>query len=1141
MIFGKRRASVLSVGSCIRCVSFFCILIAPTSVLSGATSDAKALPPRTAHEATLGEGETHVYLPQLTSGRRWAVRLDQLGVDTVLEASWPEAAESLRVDSPLDRDGVELLLLPPRAVQGVELTVHGVATAGIPGKYRIQLIAVDLIPEDGTNDGSQLMPVIEAMTKAGQAYAAGGGEGRRQALAHYRRSVDLWRRLKRPRFAAQSLYAVAVLHRLLGEEAEGLATAREVLPLWQALGDLGREADTLNEIGLMESSKGRVAEAREVFHAALAVQEQVGDLFRQSATSNNLCLTHLFEGEYRQAIACYPAALERIRAAGDDENEAVALTNLGSAYRYLGMADEAFDHLNRAAAIHGAAGREKRQAETLSHLAVLHRQVDEPQEALGLYFEALTIFRRQGSRRWEGRVLHNLARTYQILGDSDRARVFYRQALNLRQQIGDSIGEASTLRRLGTIELNSGRWPDAGELFRRALKLARTQGNRRSEAMSQALIGKSYAADGQHGTALSFFHLALGANRLSGERSEEAITLEAQGTSLFALRRFPEARESLQEAIGLFRSLGMDLGVSKALHRLAEIEHAAGNPELALTRVIASIDLFESQRVRVGDVDLRATLSGLRSGAYELRIELLMVLLEAQPSEMQQEAQYLRAAFEASEQTRARGLVELLRRSDIAALEADPKQGQRLRSARRRLHLEARQQRELFAKDPPQEVLDKAESDLIYALSEFEQVKAEVRRERAKSDPGMQLAALSTEAVQGLLEPGTALLEYALGTQRSFLFVVTPTELRSYELPSRDVLEMAARRVHESLGSPHGDQDESIQLAEWLLVPALEGLAAEEHEVERLVVVPDGALNYLPFAALPIKDPAGTSRVAPLLTRYEVVHLPSASVLAAERRRSEGRPPAALWAVVLADPVFESSDPRLAAFEGSSEPERIQDEYSQIVRGGPQVLDLQRLRQSRREATVVASLAPPEEVHLSLGFDAERSLVLEGQLASYRIVHFATHGIIHADYPALSGLALSQFDASGKRQDGFLRLHDIYGLRLHADLVVLSACRTALGKEVRGEGLLGLTRGFLYAGARRVTASLWSVPDGATAELMERFYRAMVEGDLTPAAALRQAQLSMLRQRRWRDPHNWAGFVLIGDWRGKILDPLEVR
>ena len=168
---------------------------------------------------------------------------------------------------------------------------------------------------------------------------------------------------------------------------------------------------------------------------------------------------------------------------------------------------------------------------------------------------------------------------------------------------------------------------------------------------------------------------------------------------------------------------------------------------------------------------------------------------------------------------------------------------------------------------------------------------------------------------------------------------------------------------------------------------------------------------------------------------------------------------------------------------------------------------------------------------LALDFDAALPRVLGDRLSGFRVIHFATHGVIDAERPALSGLALSMVDKAGHPQEGFLHLHDVYNLKLDADLVVLSGCRTALGKEVRGEGLVGLTRGFQYAGAPRVLASLWRVEDQATAALMARFYRALWIDKLPPAAALRQAQLGLRGQRRWRDPYFWAGFVLEGDWR----------
>jgi CHAT domain-containing protein len=193
--------------------------------------------------------------------------------------------------------------------------------------------------------------------------------------------------------------------------------------------------------------------------------------------------------------------------------------------------------------------------------------------------------------------------------------------------------------------------------------------------------------------------------------------------------------------------------------------------------------------------------------------------------------------------------------------------------------------------------------------------------------------------------------------------------------------------------------------------------------------------------------------------------------------------------------------------------------------------ELGRLLSTGYEAEAIAALVPEGQRLVARGFDANRSTLLAADLRRYRYIHFATHGLVDSRYPGLSALALSQFDAQGTPQNGFLRLNDIYNLDLNAEVVVLSACETALGRDIRGEGLIGLTQGFLYAGARTLVASLWQVPDRATAELMTLFYTHLLQDDLPPAAALRRAQITIAAERRWSDPYYWSGFVLVGDWR----------
>jgi len=382
------------------------------------------------------------------------------------------------------------------------------------------------------------------------------------------------------------------------------------------------------------------------------------------------------------------------------------------------------------------------------------------------------------------------------------------------------------------------------------------------------------------------------------------------------------------------------------------------------------------------------------------------------------------------------------------------------------------------------------------------------------------------------------LLEYALGEQKSFVWAVTPDSVKSFELPGRAQIEQEAKRFYQLLTQRglsvsnetlaqrnqrlnHAELEYpavATNLSRMLLAPLV-----GELKQKRLVIVAEGVLQYVPFSALPSP---GAER--PLIVDHEIVTLPSASVLAALREEFANRKPASKAVAVLADPVFSASDSRLTGKAAGVSAVAFDVERSAAEAG----LDgLVRLRFSRQEADEIARLAGDKRNLKALDFSANRAMATDAKLSDYRIVHFATHSLINNQHPDLSGIVLSLVDEQGRPQNGFLRLYDLYNLKLNADLVVLSACQTALGKEIKGEGLVGLTRGFMYAGAPRVVASFWRIDDRATADIMRRFYEAMLKDGLPSAAALRAAQVSMLNDKRWQSPHFWAAFTLQGEWR----------
>jgi CHAT domain-containing protein len=324
------------------------------------------------------------------------------------------------------------------------------------------------------------------------------------------------------------------------------------------------------------------------------------------------------------------------------------------------------------------------------------------------------------------------------------------------------------------------------------------------------------------------------------------------------------------------------------------------------------------------------------------------------------------------------------------------------------------------------------------------------------------------------------------------------------------------------------------------------GPVANRLGTKRLLVVADGALQFVPFAALP--KPGGGG---PVIAAHEVTHLPSAAALVLLRSETLHRPLPPSRVAVIADPVFDKDDARLAVrvkkqprslvskglTAATEERRSASSDEGRILRAARAAgltddeFRFPRLVLTRHEANDIARLAGPGQVMKAIDFKASRATVMSPEIGNYRILHFATHGLLDAESPELSALVLSLVDEGGEIQNGFLRLHEIYDLNLRADLVVLSACQTGLGKEIKGEGIIGLTRGFMYAGARRVVASLWKVDDDATAELMKLFYEGMLKRGESPSAALRAAQLAVRKQPQWRSPFFWAAFTLQGEYR----------
>jgi CHAT domain-containing protein/tetratricopeptide (TPR) repeat protein len=929
---------------------------------------------------------------------------------------------------------------------------------------------------------------------------------------------------------------IGIVYDNLGEHQKAIDFYKQALPILRAVGDRGGEGTTLHNIGLVHRSLGEPQKALDYLGQGLTLRRSVGDRAGEAQTLDSIGAVYNLLGEKQKALDFFNRVLPLRRAVGDHRGEAYTLTHIGFVYDSLGEKQKALDYYGQALPLRRLVGDRNGEADTLNVIGILYSTLGEKQKALDFFDRALTLWRTVGDRSNEAQALNNIGYVYDSLGEKQKALAYYNQSLPLRRVVGDRFGEAYTLNNIGKLHDELGDRQKALDLYNQALSLRRDVGDRAGEAQTLNNIGRLYASSGDQQKALDYYNQALPLSQAVGDRRTEAATLSNIARVEINHGALPEAR---------------------------------GHTEAAL-------NIIESLRTKVVSQELRASYVALVENYYESHIDVLMRLHQLHPT-----VGFDTLALQSSERARARSLLETLTET-----RAEIRQGvdsallARERSLQQLLGAKADRQMRILNGKHSEDQAAAAAKEIEALTTEYQEVKTRIRQGSPRYAALTQPQPLNaSEIQQQVLDNDTLLLEYSLGDEHSYLWAINPTSMTSFELPKRSVIERAARHLYDLLTARvqqvEGESPArrkvrvaqadaaypaaAVSLSQMLLAP----IAAELGR--RLLIVSDGALQYIPFAVLPeptLNGRAGavtrgrativlrskTSR-KPLMVDHEIVSLPSASTLAVLRRELAGRSIAPKTAAVFADPVFEPTDLRVkrsvAVVEqkpGADLPVTEQHVSLNELSRTRSLLDsgvtgdgrsIPRLPYSQREAEVIKRLVPEQQRKVVLAFDVNHETATDPELENYRFLHFATHSLLNSKHPELSGILLSLVDEQGRPQEpGILSLAEVYNLKLRADTVVLSACETALGKDVRGEGLIGLTRGFMYAGAARVLASLWKVDDQATAELMRLFYEGVLgEQRLRPADALRRAQVAMWRNPEWRAPHYWGGFILQGEWK----------
>jgi CHAT domain-containing protein/outer membrane protein assembly factor BamA len=636
--------------------------------------------------------------------------------------------------------------------------------------------------------------------------------------------------------------------------------------------------------------------------------------------------------------------------------------------------------------------------------------------------------------------------------------------------------QAETLNQLSKALSGLGEQQQALDKLRAALTLWTDikSSNPDGEVDTLNLIGLNHAALGKHQAALTAFNQAQRLAQSSGHSAKLAEALYSKAQILKEDDRLTESLQHIRLALDSVESSQQTPPSKDLICPLSSFWiNNLSSPQARAVSIPKSASQATNKSSDFQSYIDRTADSVSKQDYYQFYLDLLMQLHRQQPS-----AGYDRKALEASERSHARGLRQILSQASI--------------------------------KQTNQE-----KSGLI------------------TNQAGINKPLTVEEIQQQILDNDMLLLEYSLGDERSYLWVVSKTGFTAYELPKRSEIEETAKIFYDYLTvpslrvRPRKTTQAGLSLSRKLLPESV----IQQLGNKRLLIVGDGLLQYIPFSALPISTQSNAlssenllASVEPLLGKHEIVSLPSASTLAAARRNH--RPTPAKTLAILADPVFGAMDNRLS--------------QSRVKKASDEQL-YPRLEGTRQQADQIVKALPVNARAQTLrkfGFDAKLQPNLSQELGQYRIVHIATHGILDSKKPERSGMILSSFNEQGEPQRSLLSPSFVFNnLRLAADLVVLSGCRTGLGTgvkgEVKGEGLIGLTGSFLYAGTKSVVASLWSIDDAATKELMTQFYQAMFRKDnpLPPAAALRFAQQSVREDPRWQAPYYWAGFIIQGEWR----------
>jgi CHAT domain-containing protein len=824
---------------------------------------------------------------------------------------------------------------------------------------------------------------------------------------------------------------------------------------------------------------------------ALEISKTLGDEFGAASALDQIAQCYYAQSDLDEATDTYQQSLQLWREQGNLHQQLQTLNMLGFVDVEKGDWQSAISYLTQAQSV-TTENDPDLMAQSAAGLASVFIDSGLPESALIHYQRAREFYRKAALERGVNRMTMMIGHTYFLLQNTSAARENLQTALAAFDPNG--VDAAQCNEYIAQLRISAGQYAEALRHLLPVVQIYERAGNPKQAARVRALIGQLY---------------------------------EQQGN-------FADARANYLEASQTFQRISdrvSDAAVSFALGRL---ELQSGNYDAAEELLRHSIEYTEIIRSKSVGRELKQAFSASVHARYAAYVECLMRKHAKQPSQG-----FDVTAFEASELARGRSLAELLHDTQTDLLSGvDAQTAAREKSLRQLIRAKEDYRIDLLATDYSKDDLDQLEASLARLRDEYKEVLDKIRLVNPSYERISQPSAYSLRQIQQevITDDQTVLLEYLLGSNASYVWLVTKNSFAAYEIPKEAIVTEAVGKLYNLLSvKPTAESEPKLRDAASELGQMVLGPVAGQLSGRRVIVVADGALNYIPFQVLPLDREL-------LIEKVEVVNTPSASILSQLRSERSRRQPADKVVAAFGDPVFASNYAEYKE-SGSGQLTAKQESAAQPVSRDINVAEdllnpekIQPLFYATWELRYLRQLLG-SDAFLATGFDASRERLESTDLSHYSILHLATHGVLNTKTPENSGFVLSLLDRQGKPQNGFITMKDVYRLHAPVVLVVISACRTGLGKEVKGEGLIGLTRGFMHAGASSVVSSLWQIDDEATAELMKHFYANMLEHGMTPAAALREAQNTIRQDPRWTSPYYWGAFTLQGEYNENINVP----